>query len=98
MSNNRRPNLANCGCFDFTIKLAGLGLCLQELQNFVCLIARGFSLSLRPSGKRLRRYSYGLGYFGNVLNDDVPIVSKSSKLFFCRFHGLTSKDFLHYLY
>ena len=72
--------------------LAGLCFCLQELQNFVCLIARGFSLALRPSRERLRRHSYGLGYLWNVLNDDVPVVSKSSELFFGGFHELTIPD------
>src|SRR5262249_20072806 len=69
--------------------LAGFAFCLQELQNFVCLIARGFSLALRPSRERLGRHSYRLGYFGNVLNDDVSVVSKSSELFFGGFHELT---------
>ena len=69
--------------------LAGFGFCLQELQNLICLIARGFSLALRPSRERLGRHSYLLGYFGNVLNDDVSVVSKSSELFFGGFHELT---------
>jgi hypothetical protein len=36
--------------------------------------------------KRLRRDPYGLSYFGNMLNDDVPIISQSGELFFGRFH------------
>jgi Transposase DDE domain len=49
----------------------------------------GFSSSLGPSRKRLRRNSYGLGDFRGVLDDDVPIVSESGELFFGRFHAPT---------
>jgi hypothetical protein len=76
--NASRPNLLPC-----------LGFFSQELQNFVCLFARKFSVALGPSRKRLRRNSYGLGDSRGVLDDDVPIVSESGELFFGRFHAQT---------
>jgi hypothetical protein len=66
-----------------------LGTIGQKIQNIGCLFARWLSLALSPSGKRLLRNSYRLGYFGRLLDDDIPIVSKRGKLFFGRLHNLT---------
>jgi hypothetical protein len=61
---------------------------VQEIQDFGCLFARRLPGALRPSRKRLLRNPYRLGYFRSLLDDDVPIVSKCSELFFGRFHKL----------
>ena len=66
-----------------------LGTLVQEIQNIGCLFACWLSLALSPPRKRLLRNSYRLGYFGSLLDDDVPIVSKRGELFFGRLHNLT---------
>jgi hypothetical protein len=42
--------------------------------------------ALGPPSERLLRNPYPFGYFRGLLDDDVPIVSKRSELFFGRFH------------
>jgi hypothetical protein len=66
-----------------------LGTLVQEIQNIGCLFACWLSLALSPPRERLLRNSYRLGYFGSLLDDDVPIVSKRGELFFGRLHNLT---------
>jgi hypothetical protein len=66
-----------------------LGTLVQEIQNIGCLFACWLSLTLSPPRQRLLRNSYRLGYFGSLLDDDVPIVSKRGELFFGRLHSLT---------
>jgi hypothetical protein len=56
--------------------LLGFGAFLQELQNTRRLFAGGFALVLSPTYKRLLRNPYGLGYFGGLLEDNVPVVPK----------------------
>jgi hypothetical protein len=88
------PSLPKTGCDGDTSyfgdrTLPFLGTFVQEIQNIGCLFARWLSLALSPSRKRLLRHSYRLGYFGSLLDDDVPIVSQRGELFFGRLHNLT---------
>jgi hypothetical protein len=87
------PSLPKTGRDGYTSEfedraLPFLGTLGQEIQNIGCLFARWLALALSPSCERLLRNSYRLGYFGSLLDDDVPIVSKRSELFFGGLHNL----------
>jgi hypothetical protein len=69
------------------VKVATLSFRLYESQDFGCLLARRFSVSLRPPGERLLRNSDGFGHFGGMLYDDIPVIPESGELFFGRLHG-----------
>ena len=55
-------------------RLLGFGAFLQELQNSCCLFAGGLSLVFSPTLKSLLRNSDGVGYFGRLLEDNIPVV------------------------